>query len=63
MSDGGFIYEKITITSNSSAYATCDDWCVFVHLKRCEAFLRALSCGRSNCFAMVLSFLSNKKSS
>lgn len=41
MSDGGFIYEKITITSNSSAYATCDDWCVFVHLKRCEAFLRA----------------------
>lgn len=41
MSDGGFIYEKITIASNSSAYATCDDWCVFVHLKRCEAFLRA----------------------
>lgn len=41
MSAGGFIYEKITITSNSSAYATCDDWCVFVHLKRCEAFLRA----------------------
>ena len=41
MSDGGFIYEKITITSNSSAYATRNDWCVFVHLKRCEAFLRA----------------------
>ena len=41
MSDGGFIYEKITITSNSSAYATNNDWCVFVHLKRCEAFLRA----------------------
>ena len=41
MSDGGFIYEKITITSNSSNYSTCDDWCVFVHLKRCEAFLRA----------------------
>lgn len=31
MSDGGFIYEKITITSNSSAYATRNDWCVFVH--------------------------------
>lgn len=41
MSDGGFIYEKITITSNSSAYATRNDWCVFVHSKRCEAFLRA----------------------
>lgn len=41
MVDGGFIYEKITITSNSSAYATRNDWCVFVHLKRCEAFLRA----------------------
>ena len=41
MSDGGFIYEKVTITSNSSAYATVNDWCVFVHLKRCEAFLRA----------------------
>lgn len=41
MSAGGFIYEKVTITSNSSDYATCDDWCVFVHLKRCEAFLRA----------------------
>lgn len=41
MSDGGFIYEKVTITSNSSAYATKNDWCVFVHLKRCEAFLRA----------------------
>lgn len=41
MSDGGFIYEKITIMSNSSAYATKNDWCVFVHLKRCEAFLRA----------------------
>ena len=41
MNDGGFIYEKITITSNSSAYATRNDWCVFVHLKRCEAFLRA----------------------
>lgn len=33
MSDGGFIYEKITITSNSSAYATRNDWCVFVHLE------------------------------
>lgn len=41
MSDGGFIYEKVTITSNPSAYATRNDWCVFVHLKRCEAFLRA----------------------
>ncbi len=41
MSDGGFIYEKVTITSNSSAYATKNDWCVFVHSKRCEAFLRA----------------------
>lgn len=41
MSAGGFIYEKVTITSNSSDYATCDDWCVYVHLKRCEAFLRA----------------------
>lgn len=41
MSDGGFIYEKVTITSNPSAYATNNDWCVFVHSKRCEAFLRA----------------------
>ena len=41
MSGGGFIYEKVTITSNSSSYATRNDWCVFVHLKRCEAFLRA----------------------
>lgn len=41
MSAGGFFYEKVTITSNSSSYATCDDWCVYVHLKRCEAFLRA----------------------
>ena len=41
MSDGGFIYEKVTITLNPSAYATSNDWCVFVHLKRCEAFLRA----------------------
>ncbi len=41
MIDGGFIYEKVTLTSNSSAYATKNDWCVFVHLKRCEAFLRA----------------------
>lgn len=40
MSDGGFIYEKITVTSNSSAY-TRNEWCVFVHSKRCEAFLRA----------------------
>ena len=41
MSAGGFIYEKVTITSDSSSYATCNDWCVYVHSKRCEAFLRA----------------------
>ena len=41
MSAGGFIYEKVSFNLNSSDYATVNDWCIFVHSKRCEAFLRA----------------------